>query len=248
LTIYWFYKKLQHKNHELFLSNAAKDKFFTIIAHDLRGPTVTFSSLLEYLNSSFDEFSNDELKDILLTLDKSAKNISSLLENLLFWAQSQIGKIEYKPKELDLTSILENAFKGLNQTAEKKQIDINIEENKPILVFADPNMIQTVLRNILSNAIKFTNRGGKITVMFALEDKSTAVIKIKDNGVGIEKSKLSTIFEISNKHHTKGTESELSTGLGLIIVKEFVEKNKGTLTIESEKDKGTTVSFTLPIV
>ncbi len=246
ITVYWFYNKLQHKNRELYEANAAKDKFFAIIAHDLRGPTATLAALLEHLNSSFDEYSSMELKEILLTLFKSAENVSNLLENLLIWAQSQVDKIEYRPTELKLADLLQNSLKGLDQSAENKQIEIKIEVDDQIFVLADPDMVQTILRNILSNAIKFTHRGGSVVVRSAVNDKNTVIIKIIDSGVGIEKSSLAKIFEITNKHHSKGTENEKSTGLGLILVKDFVEKNKGTLTIESEKDKGTSVSFTLP--
>lgn len=212
----------------------------------MRGPTGALASLLEHLSSRFDEFNKKELKEILLTLYKSAENVSNLLENLLIWAQSQVAKIEYRPMVLNLTDVLQNALKGLNQTAENKEISIRIEKNDPVFVLADPDMVQTIVRNILSNAIKFSHRGGSVLVNSTVSDKNTVLISIKDNGIGIEKSKLTKIFEITNTHHTRGTEDEKSTGLGLILVKDFVEKNKGTLTIESEKDKGTIVSFTLP--
>jgi len=247
IIIYWFYYKLRHKNRELYVANAAKDKFFAIIAHDLRGPTGTLAALLEHLNSSFDDFSSKELKEILLTLYKSAENVSNLLENLLIWAQSQVAKIEYRPTKLKLSEVLQNSLDGLSQSAEYKQIDIRVERNDMVFVLADPDMLQTILRNILSNAIKFSHRGGSVIVKSALNDKNTVLLSIKDSGIGIAKSKLTKIFEITNTHHTTGTEDEKSTGLGLILVKDFVEKNKGTLTIESEKDKGTIVSFTLPI-
>lgn len=246
IIIFWFYSKIRQKNRELYETNAAKDKFFAIIAHDLRGPTGALASLLEHLSSRFDEFSTDELKEILLTLYKSAENVSNLLENLLIWTQSQVAKIEYRPLILNLTEDLQDALKGLNQTAENKEISIRIEKNDPVFVLADPDMVQTIVRNILSNAIKFSHRGGSVLVNSTVSDKNTVLISIKDNGIGIEKSKLTKIFEITNTHHTRGTEDEKSTGLGLILVKDFVEKNKGTLTIESEKDKGTIVSFTLP--
>lgn len=245
--VFWFYRKIRQKNNELNEINAAKDKFFTIIAHDLRGPTSALASLLDHLNSRFDEFKKAELKEILSTLYKSAENVSNLLENLLIWAQSQVSKIECRPTELKLNQVIESAVKGLNQTAENKQIGIKIENNDPLIVFADPDMVQTIIRNILSNAIKYSRRGGSVNVKTALAGKTTAQISITDNGVGIEKSKLANIFEITNTYHTQGTENEKSTGLGLILVKDFVKKNKGTIKIESEKNKGTTVSFTLPI-
>ncbi len=247
LIIYWFYNKLKFKNQELFEANAAKDKFFAIIAHDLRGPTGSLAALLELINSKFNEFSIVELKKMLLVLHKSAENVSNLLENLLIWAQSQVDKIEYRPTEVRLDDLLQTSIKGLNQSAEDKKIKISFEPKEQIFVFADSDMVQTIVRNILSNALKFTHRGGMISIEAEVKNKNFALVKIIDNGVGIEKSKLTKIFDISIKHHTKGTENEKSTGLGLILVKDFVEKNKGSLTIESEKDKGTVVSFTLPL-
>lgn len=245
--IYYFYYKLRQKNFELHEINAAKDKFFAIIGHDLRGPTGTLASLLEHLNSSFDDFSVDELKNLLSILHKSAVNVSKLLENLLIWAQSQVGKIEYTPTVLVLEDVFQHELKNLKQSADTKQIDIRLELNKPISVLADLNMLQTVVRNIISNAIKFTHRNGTILVKSKIKNKDTALVQIIDNGVGIEKENLLKIFETNNTFHTKGTENEQSTGLGLLLVKDFIEKNKGILSIESEFGQGTTVSFTLPI-
>lgn len=245
--IYFFYHKLRHKNRELYESNAAKDKFFAIIAHDLRGPTGALASLLEHLNLRFDDISIEELKKLLAILYKSAVNVSKLLENLLIWAQSQVSKIEYKPTELDLDDVLQHVFKDLKQSADNKEINISFELNKPLKVIADLNMLQTVVRNVLGNAIKFTHRGGAIIVRSDKKDAKTALVKVIDNGVGIKKENLSKIFEISNTYHTKGTEDEQSTGLGLILVKDFIEKNKGHLTIESEIGRGTSVSFSLPL-
>jgi len=247
ITIYWFYNKIRQKNIELKEANAAKDKFFAVIAHDLRGSTGTLASFLEHLNETFNEHSPKELKEILLVLYKSAENVSVLLENLLIWAQSQLNKIEFRPTVLKLTEVLQTSIKGLEQTADKKQIDIKFELNDLIFVLADSNMVQTIVRNILSNAIKFTNRGGSVIIKSTVKNKNSAFISIIDNGVGIEKSALLKIFDISNTIHTTGTENEKSTGLGLIIVKDFIEKNSGTITIESQKDKGTIVSFSLPM-
>lgn len=247
LVIYWFYKKIKIKNHELYEANSAKDKFFAIIAHDLRGPTSSLAALLELINSKFNEFSISDLKNILLELYKSAQNVSNLLENLLIWAQSQVDKIEYRPTEIELDNLLQSTINGLTQSAENKQINIRIESKDQIFVMADSDMLQTIVRNVLNNAIKYSHRGGLVLIKTELKKRNTALVKIIDNGVGIEKDNLTKIFEITNKHHTTGTENEKSTGLGLILVKEFVERNKGTLTIESELNKGTTVSFTLPV-
>jgi len=246
ISIYWYYRKIRHKNLELKETNAAKDKFFAIIAHDLLGPTRNLASFLEHLNDTFNDHSPAELKKILLVLYKSAENVTVLLENLLIWAQSQLNKIEFNPQELKLTDVIQDSIKGLKQSADNKQIDIKLELNDQIFVLGDANMIQTIVRNLFSNAIKFSNRGGTVVIKSDAMKMNTASIRIIDNGVGIEKSSLSKIFDISNTLHTKGTEKEQSTGLGLILVKDFIEKNGGTITIESEKGKGTIVSFTLP--
>lgn len=246
ISIYWFYNKISNKNLELKETNAAKDKFFAIIAHDLRGPTGSLAAFLEHINETFNEYSPKELKDILLTLYKSAESVSVLLENLLIWAQSQLNKIEFRPTEFNLTDVLQTSIKGLKQVADNKQIDIRSELDDQIFVLADPNMVQTIVRNILSNAIKFTHRGGSVIFRSANENDNRACISITDNGVGIEESALSKIFDLTNKIHTAGTENEMSTGLGLILVKDFIQKNNGTVTIESQIGKGTIVSFTLP--
>jgi len=246
ISIYWFYNKMRHKNLELKEMNAAKDKFFAIIAHDLRGPTGSLASFLEHINDTFNEHSPAELKEILLALYKSAENVSVLLENLLIWAQSQLNKIEFSPTEFNLTDVLQTSIKGLKQVADNKQIDIKYELDDQIFVLADPNMVQTIVRNILSNAIKFTHRGGSVIIRSAAENDSRACISFTDNGVGIEQSALSKIFDITTTLHNTGTEDEMSTGLGLILVKDFIDKNNGTVTIESKKGKGTIVSFTLP--
>lgn len=132
--------------------------------------------------------------------------------------------------------------------ADNKQVEVNLELDENISVMADPNMIQSVVRNLFSNAIKFTHRGGSVTIKTEVSDMSKACISITDNGIGIEKASLSKLFDLSNSQHTPGTENEKSTGLGLILVKDFVERNHGTLTIDSEKGKGTVVSFTLPLI
>jgi len=246
LAIYWFYTKIRHKNSQLKETNAAKDKLFAIVAHDLRGPTGNLTAFLEHLNDTFDDYSPAELKKLLITLSKSAGDVNALLENLLKWAQSQLNKIEYRPTELNLTSIIQNSVKGLLQSTENKQIEIKFELNDQISVFGDSNMIQTIVRNLVGNAIKFTQRGGSVVIQTALKDEKNASISIIDNGIGIEKSSVPEIFDINNTHRRPGTENEASTGLGLILVKDFIVKNKGTITIESEIGKGTTVTFTLP--
>jgi len=248
ISIYWYYKRIRLINLQLKETIDAKDKLFAIIAHDLRGPTRNLSFFLEHLNDTFNEHSPTELKKILLLLYKSAANVTDLLENLLIWAQSQLNKIEFNPEDLKLTDVIQNSIKGLMQSADNKQIDIKLELNDQIHVLADLNMVQTIVRNLFSNAIKFSHRGGSVVIKSAIIKTNTACICIIDEGVGIEKSSLSKIFDISSTLHTYGTENEKSAGLGLILVKDFIEKNSGTFTIESDQGKGTIVSFTLPAI
>jgi signal transduction histidine kinase len=144
--------------------------------------------------------------------------------------------------------MIQNSTRGLKQTADNKQVEIKFELNDKIFVLADQNMIQTIVRNLLSNAIKFSHRGGSVIIKTTINDGNNANISIIDFGVGIEKSSLVKIFDISNSIGKPGTENEKSTGLGLILVKDFIEKNKGTITIDSQVGSGTTVSFTLPII
>ncbi len=246
LSVYWFYAKIRHKNLQLKETNAAKDKLFAIVAHDLRGPTGNLTAFLQHLNDTFDEYRPDELKDLLMSLSKSADDVGLLMEDILLWAQSQLNKIEYRPTELKLSEIIRNSIKGLKQMADDKQVDIRVELNDQITVLADPNMVQTIVRNIFSNAVKFTPRGGSVKIRTTVNDQNNAVIIISDSGIGIDKDSLPQLFDISNTLRRSGTENEKSTGLGLILVKDFVDKNKGTISVESEKGKGTTVSFTLP--
>ncbi len=246
-TIYLFYKKLRRKNRELKEANAAKDKLFAIIGHDLRGPAGAHSSLLEHLNSNFGDFSSAELQDILHTLHKSSENINNLLENLFIWAQSQGAKIEYRPSGFQLADVIQNSINGLIQTAQNKEISIVPQVDEKLAVYADPDMVQVIVRNLLSNAIKFTDRSGIVHIKTECGKSDMILISVTDTGVGIEKENLARIFDISQGYRTKGTENEKSTGLGLLLVKDFVEKNKGKFFIESEKNKGTTVSFTLPV-
>lgn len=246
-SIFWFYGKIRRKNRELKVSNAAKDKLFAIIAHDLRGPTGSLAAFLEHINATYHEHSQEELKVILQSLAKSADNVMTLLDSLLVWARSQLNNIEFNPTSINLAQVVKTSVSGLMQIAGSKQIDLRFELNEDIVVHADSNMVQTILRNIVSNAIKFTYRGGTVTVKSELKDVHNARITITDNGTGIDKSVLPLIFDPSNTYHTKGTEEEMSTGLGLILVKDFVEKNRGTISIESQKGQGTTVSFNLPL-
>jgi signal transduction histidine kinase len=247
VIVYWFNIKIRQKNAQLKEANAAKDKLFAIIAHDLRGPTGNMTYFLEHIKDSFNDFSPEELKKILESLYQSAENVNILLENLLIWAQSQLNKLVIKREKYDLKGIVVESLRGITPSAKGKEIALKFDLKDDLEVFADRQMVETILRNLYSNAVKFTQRGGWVAIKTEKKDDKYARVSISDNGVGIEKGALSKIFDINSNFHTPGTENEKSTGLGLILVKDFVEKNNGTIAVESSAGKGTTVSFTLPL-
>ncbi|WP_163322628.1 tetratricopeptide repeat-containing sensor histidine kinase [Draconibacterium mangrovi] len=244
--ILFFYQRMRQKNNQLEEANQAKDKFFAIIAHDLRGPVHTQTAFLDHLHEEFDALEKEELKKLLKLLVSSSENISDLLDNLLLWAQSQVKKMEVNTGKLELKGVIQNTVEKLQPSARLKQIAISLDTNNQLKVLSDANMLQTIIRNIVSNAIKFTPRGGSINVKTFASDQNEVTIKITDTGLGMNAEKLNKLFDISSKSHSQGTENEKSNGLGLVLVKDFVEKNKGTINIESEVGKGTSVVVTLP--
>ena len=193
------------------------------------------------------EMEPEDLKYNLDVLEKNSKNVAQLLENLLTWARSQSGKITYTPMELGINAIINNSIDIANIQAHEKSITLNYNNSisDEVLVQADSNTLITVFRNILSNAIKFTPDNGNINIS-AEEDDKFVTVSISDSGVGIPEDKLSTIFDVDRNYSSKGTNQELGTGLGLILCREFVEKNGGTIWADSQIGVGSTFSFTIP--
>ena len=239
--------ELEDLNNQLREANAAKDKVFSIIAHDLRNPLqfLLFSS--DLLGTEYKEGELEE-KSIRKYIDKvfnTAKNMSELLENLLQWARSQYGEIECRPETVNIMGMVSEVFKFFNDSAEKKKIALQSRIDENITAYVDENMIKTVLRNLINNALKFTHPGGVITVT-AEETPPYVVIDVIDNGVGIPVKKLSSLFSMGPSIITQGTNKEQGTGLGLILCKEFVIKNGGAIGVTSEPGKGSCFRFTLP--
>jgi signal transduction histidine kinase len=235
------------QNVELHDLNATKDKFFSIISHDLKGPLNSLTSFSSLLINHTDSLSKDEIKMLAADLDKSLKNLFALLENLLEWSRSQTGKIEFTPEPVDITTLMEQNRSLLQTQASAKKITIQNLYSKPTQVNIHKQSVNTVIRNLISNAIKFTPEGGTITVN-AIETDKMLSISVKDNGVGMPEEVLGKLFRIDTKHTTKGTANEKGTGLGLILCKDFVEKNRGTIWVESEIGKGSTFFFTVPLL
>ena len=239
--------RVEQQNVELQNLNATKDKFFSILGHDLKSPLNSLSSFSNLLINYFDSLSKEEIQTLAKDLDKSLKNLYSLLDNLLEWARSQTGNINFTPESFDLTEVLNENKELLHTQAGNKQINILQERTASLTVSAHKHSITTVVRNLVSNAIKFTPAGGEIKI-HASESENEAIVSISDTGVGMSESVIKNLFRIDSKHSTLGTANEKGTGLGLVLCKDFVEKNGGRLWVESTEGKGTTFYFSIPSV
>ena len=233
------------KNSSLKEDNETKDKFFSIIAHDLKGPLNSLTSFCDVLINHTSRLSEAEIQLLAKDLDKSVKNLFNFLENLLEWARSQTGNLDYKAEIIKLQELVVNNQQLLQQLADNKNIELAAHLPADLRVKADKNSVNTVIRNLISNAIKFTRPGGKIWIE-ALEMRDTVMVSIKDNGVGMSPETIGKIFKVDKKHTTKGTSNEKGTGLGLVLCKEFIEKNGGKITVESKEKIGSTFRITLP--
>jgi PAS domain S-box-containing protein len=237
--------QIKNQNEELHKLNATKSKFFSIIAHDLKSPFNSIMGFSEILvTQSRKKNYNDVVKYAEIILLSSRRAIN-LLTNLMEWARTQTGQIKFCPKRFDLTAFMLEATQMFDDIAGQKKIEIKKEIREGASVFADQEMVNTVLRNLISNAIKFTKPGGKITISVQ-EEKNECIVAVKDNGIGIPNAQINKLFRIDKSYSTRGTANETGTGLGLILCKEFVEKHHGKIWVESEERKGSTFYFTLP--
>ena len=236
---------LRETRKELEALNDQKNKFFSIIAHDLRSPFTSLLGFSDFLIDDFDELSEAEKKDFLGQINTTIKNVLELVNNLLDWSRIQFNKIEFFQAEIPLHDIIISAFQSLKMSALNKKIELKSDCPDGLKIFADENMIETVIRNLVNNSIKFTGRNGVVEVR-AKERKEDVLIEIIDNGVGMKKDIADNLFKLGLKISTAGTADEKGTGLGLLVCKEFVEMHKSTLTVNSELNKGTVISFALP--
>jgi len=232
-------------NAELTKSIAEKDKFFSIIAHDLRSPFQGFIGLTEKMSEDISSFSADELVTLTHVMSQSAQNLYNLLQNLLEWSQFKKGSMSFTPQLLSLSKIVSKCIGQINQRMIQKGITTINEVPGNQEVFVDERMLNSILGNLHSNAIKFTPRNGTVTISSKKTEDQMIEISIKDTGIGIPKSMIEKLFEPLEKTGRKGTDGELSTGLGLLLCKEFVEKNKGKIWVKSEEGRGSTFYFTL---
>ena len=241
-------QEIKLKNNELVRLNAEKDKFFSIIAHDLRGPLAGFMGLTEMMADESIEFTEKEKKEMTFDLSRSAKNTFNLLENLLEWSQMDRGLTEFEPQKLELIATVTECRNIVAESARKKRIELIVAISNEPEVVADKNMIQTIIRNLLSNAIKFTPQGGQVTISARPAENNRMVISVKDTGIGMSEKMKNDLFRIDTNTKRPGTEGEQSTGLGLLLCKEFVEKLGGEIWVESTPNHGSVFNFTIPIV
>ena len=239
--------ELTNTNHKLQELNTTKDKFFSIIGHDLRNPFNNIISLSKMLDSGTVMNKPEFLQKNIQVIQRSAENAYNLLDNLLNWARSQTGIMSFHHEKIPLQLIINNAFEATMTMAQKKQITITIIAGENHMVMADANMINTVLRNMMTNAIKFTAAGGNITLQTEIVQNKARIL-VKDDGIGIESQRIANLFNITERNSQPGTNNEPGTGLGLILCKEFIEKHGEDIMIESIENKGSVFSFTLPLV
>jgi PAS domain S-box-containing protein len=225
--------------------NATKDKFFGIIAHDLKSPFNAIIGISEVTVADVPELDPKDLLERLEMIRSSAKQAYHLLENLLIWARTQTKRLEFNPVVLDAEQLTTNTIALVKGQALKKKINLVNDDCKKCYVFADRNMIETVLRNLVTNALKFTPHGGTVRLM-AVPVKNGVEFLVCDTGVGMSKESIEKLFRIETSFSTRGTENERGTGLGLILCQEFITRHGGNISVTSEKGKGSTFRFTLP--
>ena len=237
--------ELELNNQKLNQANAEKDKFFSIVAHDLRSPFNSLLGFTELLDKELPTMSRDQIQQIAVTMRKSATNLYALLENLLEWSRLQRGLITFNPEPILLMPKVLADTVFVMESANKKEITLNYDIPDDLKVYADDNMLGGILRNLASNAIKFTPKGGKVNISAKSLDH-TVECSVSDTGIGMNQEMKENLFNMDVNTSRKGTEKEPSTGLGLILCKEFVGKHGGKLWVESEKGRGSTFYFTLP--
>ena len=244
--IYFFYRKLQHKNDQLNEAVATKDKFFSIVAHDLRGPIGSALSLSEFLIEEIEKKNYETVEMYASVFNQALSDSFTLLNNLLDWSRSQLQRMEFNPRYLSLTEILDEIVGLFSSPIEKKQIAVSTNIETDLKLMADEAMLKTILRNLISNAIKYSNEKGEIKIS-AYKEGQSAVLSVADNGLGIAREKIDNLFSLEMHTSSPGTSGEQGTGLGLILVNDFVGKHHGKILVQSAPGKGTTFNISFPI-
>lgn len=261
---FWYYRKVSHKlrvqsrmimeqkeqigrqNIELQKAIATRDKLFSIIAHDLRSPLVTISNFVQLLNFYLRDNKFDSIQRLASDMNRKNEQVLQLTDNLLNWAQTQSGALQPKTEQTSLKEILDECYELYQHIAADKQIELRMTDDTDFLILADRNMIRTVCRNLMNNALKFTPREGHIEVSCS-NDGQMVWVNVRDSGIGIPEDKIKRLFSPNKSDVLPGTEGEKSSGLGLILCKEFTEIMNGQIKVESQEGKGSTFSFCVPL-
>lgn len=239
-------EQLKNANDKLLQVIHEKDKFFTIIAHDLRNPFIGISSLSQIMVEQLGSLQLDEMEEYAREIHHAFINAFNLLKNLLSWAKSQTGRMDFVPQQLDVQELITETIAFIQEAAILKNIEIESQIAEGLSVFADKEMVATVMRNLVSNAVKFTHTGGKVRISCERSDQHIQ-ISVVDNGIGMTSKMVEEIFRIDVSNGRKGTNGEPSSGIGLLLCKEFTERNGGTIKVESQPDEGSTFNITLPV-
>ena len=239
-------ENLKEANEELEKLNATKDKFFSIIAHDLKNPFHAITGFSDLLIRKFREMNDSKIEELINLIYITSESAYSLLENLLQWARTQTNEIKYVPETINIFQIVNENIGLLNASAKKKNISLISELEETTKAYADKQMVYAVIRNLINNALKFTKSGGEVKASSVNNDKYVE-ISVSDTGLGIREEDMEKLFRIDKFHSTTGTSGETGTGLGLIICSEFIKKNGGKMNVTSELGKGSTFTFTLPL-
>ena len=238
-------RRMEEMVQELNILNDTKDKFFSIIAHDLKNPFGSLLGASEYLYKEIDKHEIDKARKLSKILYDSSRNAYDILSNLLHWSRSQSGSLDFSPARVNLHEMVGKNVNLAAVQAVEKQIDIDVQLQEDFECTADPDMLNTVLRNLLSNALKFTPEGGKVSIHARRKDNAV-VVSVKDTGTGIREEDVDKLFRIDVKYSSVGTNNERGTGLGLILCKEFIQHHGGKIWVESRLHEGSTFYFTLP--
>jgi len=241
-------EQLRLNNEQLIKLNTEKDIFFSVIAHDLRGPFGSFLGLTEIMADEQSGLTINEIHSLAWKMKNSSTNIYTLLENLLHWAKIRQEQVPLNMIKIGLLSLINQNKTVFKEQVESKGIDIICDISDNFEVYSDTNILQIVTRNLVSNAIKFTPKGGKITISAKITKDNFVEIAIKDNGIGMDKELVERLFRLDVRTGRVGTDGEPSSGLGLILCRDFIEKLGGKLWVESEVEKGSVFYFTIPIL
>jgi signal transduction histidine kinase len=240
------YKSQNKTNNLLKELNDSKDKFFSILAHDLKNPFQALMGYTDMLNDDYDEFSNEEIKNSIKSLQKISHNVYDLLEGVLEWSRAQTGRMEFNPTLFKLPEEVNSVIQLYSQNALNKGISLTSDVNESINIFSDRNMIKTIIRNLVANGLKFTNKGGFVKIL-AEKTKNEIKVIVEDSGIGMSQSVVDNLFKIDIHHTTAGTDGEVGTGVGLMLCYELVKHHNGKIWAESQLGVGSKFIFTLPV-